>query len=703
PTLPESRAAFAQYCYHLASQLRGKVRYFELWNEPNADGFWRPRNDPKAYAALVKEAYPAIKRGNPAAVVCGISLSGMSREWIKAALDAGAYDFMDVVSVHPYSHPRSAEENGTFDQLEEIRTLMKNHGAPKPVWFTEIGWPTNLGGGISEDVQARFLSRIYLLSFTKPYLETVFWYWLGPDGPDANWAEDRFGLLHQDFSLKPSALAYHTMTRLLRDKSFVEERPLAQKCHDLVFRGRSETLHALWCEKGTRMVEAETTAPIQMTNLYGDSRTFVPRNGRCFFTLSEEPIYLCSSYELAVRDCPAEFQSNIWRIEGDSFSIARGQTVHLRLDLHEGWTEGPTTPTLEFSTSLPAQVQVPFLLDGAMPWTHQLQVHSHAPLGQQQLMAFVLDHNAPFARLTQEIEISEPLVIHAMPTLSKQDGHATLQFAIENATRHEVSGRFELTASGDFQLEPSRGRFVSVQPGRKFLQTDAISPNDLPDRVYEMTAKVNLNGGVQQQKSEHFSFTTSSRRSTPPSIDGRLNDWPKTQAPIRLGREDQIIASLRKWGGPDDSSARVYTSWDADWFYIAAEVRDNLFSEPCAGPTIYNNDGIEVYFDTDHDGDQDVAYYNGDDYQYGLFPSNGADIVYSWQKLGGPSGNSKIKINRHPSAADTLSGQPLKGYIIEAAIPLAELGLKPGNGLHIGFNLALCDDDDPSSVHPFMQ
>ncbi|MFH0793390.1 MAG: sugar-binding protein, partial [bacterium] len=80
-----------------------------------------------------------------------------------------------------------------------------------------------------------------------------------------------------------------------------------------------------------------------------------------------------------------------------------------------------------------------------------------------------------------------------------------------------------------------------------------------------------------------------------------------------------------------------------------------------------------------------------------------ADIVYSWQKLGGPSTNSKIKINRHPSAADTLSGQPLKGYIIEAAIPLAELGLRPGNGLHVGFNLALCDDDDPSSVHPFMQ
>ena len=38
------------------------IKYFEIWNEPNNQGFWRPRPNPAAYTADLVAAYAAIRR-----------------------------------------------------------------------------------------------------------------------------------------------------------------------------------------------------------------------------------------------------------------------------------------------------------------------------------------------------------------------------------------------------------------------------------------------------------------------------------------------------------------------------------------------------------------------------------------------------------------------------------------------------------------
>ena len=39
--------------------------------------------------------------------------------------------------------------------------------------------------------------------------------------------------------------------------------------------------------------------------------------------------------------------------------------------------------------------------------------------------------------------------------------------------------------------------------------------------------------------------------------------------------------------------------------------------------------------------------------------------------------------------------------MLEAAIPWAEVGAAPAAGAHLGFNLALADDDNPAAVDGF--
>ena len=62
---------------------------FEVWNEPNLDGFWYGRSATK-YVTILKGAYPAVKNADPAAsvVLGGPSLSDTN--WLSAVYAAGA-------------------------------------------------------------------------------------------------------------------------------------------------------------------------------------------------------------------------------------------------------------------------------------------------------------------------------------------------------------------------------------------------------------------------------------------------------------------------------------------------------------------------------------------------------------------------------------------------------------------------------------
>ena len=82
-----------------------------------------------------------------------------------------------------------------------------------------------------EEEQARRIARIYLLSFAYG-VDRVFWYNFRSREANMKEPEDCFGLIHSDFSDKPSMQAYRTLTRFCPDGS---TRPIL-KCNDNIFR-----------------------------------------------------------------------------------------------------------------------------------------------------------------------------------------------------------------------------------------------------------------------------------------------------------------------------------------------------------------------------------------------------------------------------------------------------------------------------------
>jgi polysaccharide biosynthesis protein PslG len=225
---PDDPADIAPFLRMMAARYYPQgVEAFEIWNEPDTSRFWKPAPDPRAYAALLKAAYPAVKAGAPSMKVLFGGTSGNDYAFISEAYAGGAQGHFDVMATHPYTgslSPDVAWRNGAgrlsewaFTSYREIRSLMLSKGDDKPIWFTELGWATASQGWstVSPQAQADYLARAFEILRRDPYVGVAFWYNLRNNhwDQDADTAEAQFGLFTTNWTPKPSYAAFQAAAR----------------------------------------------------------------------------------------------------------------------------------------------------------------------------------------------------------------------------------------------------------------------------------------------------------------------------------------------------------------------------------------------------------------------------------------------------------------------------------------------------------
>jgi hypothetical protein len=167
---PPEPQLFANFVATVVNRYKDRIRYWQIWNEPDNPVYWRPAPDPAAYANLLRTVYPAIKAVDPGAVVlaAGIVSPEPAGSFLQAIADNGAWNSFDVIALHPYTDPLGPEA-GSIDTvgIGAIQTLAARLG-PKPIWVTEFGWadsPSDRTGERAVDVetQANYLIRAMAL------------------------------------------------------------------------------------------------------------------------------------------------------------------------------------------------------------------------------------------------------------------------------------------------------------------------------------------------------------------------------------------------------------------------------------------------------------------------------------------------------------------------------------------------------------
>lgn len=133
-----------EWCAFVAAvvkRYRHRLEAVEVWNEPNIP-FWKPNPDATQYAKFLKLTYECVKRVAPEVRVLMGGTAGLDRGFFAQLYSAGAADYMDVVNVHPYTHPYAPEDK-LIPYLEDVRKAIAANGNRQTLWITEVGWPTH--------------------------------------------------------------------------------------------------------------------------------------------------------------------------------------------------------------------------------------------------------------------------------------------------------------------------------------------------------------------------------------------------------------------------------------------------------------------------------------------------------------------------------------------------------------------------------
>jgi hypothetical protein len=229
---PDNLADYGDFVYEFVRRYRGRVRYVQIWNEPNLSAEWGfQRVDAVAYTELLAAAYRRAKEADPEVVVLSaplaITLEDASMRgnhndliFLEQMYEAGAGEYFDILSANAFGLDLPPEDPPApnvlnFRRVELHREIMERYGdEDKPVWINEYGWnaapaffPDELltWERVSEEVQAEYTVRgIAWAREHWPWLGVVnIWYFrqvgdIPPDRPAYY-----FALVDPEFNPRP--------------------------------------------------------------------------------------------------------------------------------------------------------------------------------------------------------------------------------------------------------------------------------------------------------------------------------------------------------------------------------------------------------------------------------------------------------------------------------------------------------------------
>lgn len=264
------RAAWREFVRRTCERYRGSVRYWEVYNEFNSPAFARDASIDD-YVALVRDAYAEAKQVDPG-IQIGIGCADVDLSFLGRVIEAGAGGCFDVVSVHPYSLLDAALDGRetVFLRLgDNLRTLLARTGQEGvALWISEIGRAAPAAPA-AEQAQAEALVKAYAMSLAQG-IERICWFeGRGPAYGDGG----SFGIVRDDWTLRPAHAALRTMTRLFgRAPAYVGWHNPAGNSFGFLFDGAAGPVLVAWAA-GDAADRWEFAAPVTVTSVAGTEQT----------------------------------------------------------------------------------------------------------------------------------------------------------------------------------------------------------------------------------------------------------------------------------------------------------------------------------------------------------------------------------------------------------------------------------------------
>ncbi len=309
----ETLAAYGEYCKWMAKEYGDKITYYETWNEFNSwakDDYASVEEMTKDYVKFLKVSCESVKSVDPDAKIVSMCTSMSDIEFIRGALEAGAYKYSDIIAIHPYVWGDYVKEThlkevGAINEL--IREYTPDGEEPQPVWFTEIGWPTNTTGiyGHDEDKQAEYLVKMTFDTIANDIAERIYWYDFISDGADMTEKENNFGILRHTkanvpLSAKKSYIAATAMNYFMWDSVYKDQMQYDEDITIYRFDKADGTQFlTLWADGRDTSVKLDLGADrVTCYDMLGNiTDTLTSVDGKYNIDVGNDPIYVVGRFE----------------------------------------------------------------------------------------------------------------------------------------------------------------------------------------------------------------------------------------------------------------------------------------------------------------------------------------------------------------------------------------------------------------------
>ncbi|MDD5505394.1 MAG: family 1 glycosylhydrolase [Candidatus Omnitrophica bacterium] len=216
---PGDNALFVEYAVKVINRYKDRIKYWEVWNEPDSAVYWQAQDGLKSYSALLKAVYLAAKKTDPE---CQILNGGLANGLgsINDLYSNGAKDYFDILNLHFFESP--LHEGGLKPLIAfpgaARKIMVVNGDESKKIWITETGCPgvkpgiktSNwwIGDNPGEKEQAEWLRKVYTGLLESNAVERIFWAFFRDCSEHWKNGVDYFGLVRWDYSRKPAFESY---------------------------------------------------------------------------------------------------------------------------------------------------------------------------------------------------------------------------------------------------------------------------------------------------------------------------------------------------------------------------------------------------------------------------------------------------------------------------------------------------------------
>ena len=293
PNTERQRKIFGEYVYKMVNHFKGRIEFWEIWNEPNGDGNWPPKSNVANYTKLLKVAYMQAKKADPGCTVLAPGLSYCDPNFINGIYENGGAKYFDMLSFHPYaSFSGGPSDVNLVWGVGKIRSIMRKYGDVKPLWISEFGYSTAISRRQVTE-QASGLVRLYIQSLALG-IKNIMWYDYRDDGFIRNSREMNFGIVTRNLTPKLSFYAYKNMTSELSGLRF-EQSLFGNKgqVRGMLFGKNGKRILVLWSTKDVANVILKLNSKeVKIADIYGNKYLKKCVDGNLKFDVGKSPLYI---------------------------------------------------------------------------------------------------------------------------------------------------------------------------------------------------------------------------------------------------------------------------------------------------------------------------------------------------------------------------------------------------------------------------